>query len=212
MTDATSSMGRSTARRVWSRLPPGAQLVLKDGLGPTDLQSLLLDLVRTRAHHSTPQCTVGKELSGTGLICHEPKVRMYWATWASSAEYRRAGSSSSLRSRRCSCPGLSRRGPHGDVEACRPKLAITGSWCLRSLALDASATPSGRSPIVQLVIRTSSEGRPTRPACRPVLRAIDRFRRDRHPERCLRGCQPRVDQESRLCRPMMDRRSQLNAP
>jgi hypothetical protein len=54
MTDATSSMGRSAARRVWSRLPPGAQLVLEDGLSPTDLQSLLLDLVRTRAHHSTP--------------------------------------------------------------------------------------------------------------------------------------------------------------
>ena len=54
MTHETSSMGRSAARRVWSRLPPGAQSVLEDGLSPTDLQSLLLDLARTRAHRTTP--------------------------------------------------------------------------------------------------------------------------------------------------------------
>ena len=54
MTDETSSMGRSAVRRVWSRLPPGAQSVLEDGLSPTDLQSLLLDLARTRAHRTTP--------------------------------------------------------------------------------------------------------------------------------------------------------------
>jgi hypothetical protein len=54
MTDETSSTGRSAVRRVWSRLPPGAQSVLEDGLSPTDLQSLLLDLARTRAHRTTP--------------------------------------------------------------------------------------------------------------------------------------------------------------
>ena len=42
-------MGRSAVRRVWSRLPPGAQSVLEHGPSPTDLQSLLLDLMRTRA-------------------------------------------------------------------------------------------------------------------------------------------------------------------
>jgi hypothetical protein len=41
-------------QRAWSRLPPGAQSVLEDGLSPTDLQSLLLDLSRTRAHRTTP--------------------------------------------------------------------------------------------------------------------------------------------------------------
>jgi hypothetical protein len=54
MTEKISSMGRSAVRRVWSRLPPGAQSVLEDGLSSTDLQSLLLDLARTRAHRSTP--------------------------------------------------------------------------------------------------------------------------------------------------------------
>jgi hypothetical protein len=54
MMDEISRMGVSAVRRVWSRLPPGAQSVLEDGLSPTDLQSLLLDLVRTRAHRTTP--------------------------------------------------------------------------------------------------------------------------------------------------------------
>ena len=54
MMDKTSNSGRSAVRRVWSRLPPGAQSVLEDELSPTDLQSLLLDLVRTRAHRATP--------------------------------------------------------------------------------------------------------------------------------------------------------------
>ena len=54
MMDETSSMGGSAVRRVWCRLPPGAQSVLEDGLSPTDLQSLLLDLVRTRARRTTP--------------------------------------------------------------------------------------------------------------------------------------------------------------
>jgi hypothetical protein len=52
--DETSRSGASAVRRVWSRLPPGAQSVLENGLSPTDLQSLLLDLARTRAHRSTP--------------------------------------------------------------------------------------------------------------------------------------------------------------
>jgi hypothetical protein len=54
MMDQTPRSSRSAVRRVWSRLPPGAQSVLEDGLSPTDLQSLLLDLVRSRAHRSTP--------------------------------------------------------------------------------------------------------------------------------------------------------------
>ncbi len=40
---------RSAADRVWARLPPGARTVLEDELSPTDLQSLQLDLARTRA-------------------------------------------------------------------------------------------------------------------------------------------------------------------
>ena len=54
MTNETPSSGRTAVRRVWSLLPPGAQTVLEDELSPTDLQSLLLDLVRTRAHRTTP--------------------------------------------------------------------------------------------------------------------------------------------------------------
>jgi hypothetical protein len=54
MMDETSRTGGSAVRRVWSRLPPGAQSVLENGLSPTDLQSLLLDLARTRAHRTTP--------------------------------------------------------------------------------------------------------------------------------------------------------------
>src|SRR5215207_11741126 len=54
MTDEISGSGRSAAQRAWSRLPPGAQSVLETGLSPTDLQSLQLDLSRTRAHRTTP--------------------------------------------------------------------------------------------------------------------------------------------------------------
>src|SRR4029453_5566723 len=36
--------------RVWARLPIGARAVLEDELAPTDLQTLLLSLARTRAH------------------------------------------------------------------------------------------------------------------------------------------------------------------
>jgi hypothetical protein len=39
------------ADRVWARLPIGARAVLEDELAPTDLQTLLLSLARTRAHH-----------------------------------------------------------------------------------------------------------------------------------------------------------------
>jgi hypothetical protein len=35
--------------RVWSRLPEGSRAVLESELSPTDLQSLLLSLARTRA-------------------------------------------------------------------------------------------------------------------------------------------------------------------
>lgn len=41
---------RTAADRVWSRLPPGARAVLENELSPTDLQTLELDLARTRAH------------------------------------------------------------------------------------------------------------------------------------------------------------------
>ena len=37
------------AGRVWASLPRGAQSVLAEGLSPTDLQTLLLDLARTRS-------------------------------------------------------------------------------------------------------------------------------------------------------------------
>jgi hypothetical protein len=40
--------------RVWSRLPDGAREVLETELSPTDLQSLLLSLVRTRARRIGP--------------------------------------------------------------------------------------------------------------------------------------------------------------
>lgn len=45
---------RRPADRVWSRLPAGAREVLADDLSPTDLQSLLLDLARIRAHRVGP--------------------------------------------------------------------------------------------------------------------------------------------------------------
>ena len=37
--------------RIWARLPIAARAVLEDELAPTDLQTLLLSLARTRAHH-----------------------------------------------------------------------------------------------------------------------------------------------------------------
>lgn len=40
--------------RVWSRLPEGARTVLETELSPTDLQSLLLSLARTRARRIRP--------------------------------------------------------------------------------------------------------------------------------------------------------------
>jgi hypothetical protein len=40
--------------RVWSRLPEGARAVLESELSPTDLQSLLLSLARTRARRIGP--------------------------------------------------------------------------------------------------------------------------------------------------------------
>jgi hypothetical protein len=45
----TSGDSRRSADRVWAELPPGAQSVLEEGLSPTDLQTLLLDLTRTRS-------------------------------------------------------------------------------------------------------------------------------------------------------------------
>jgi hypothetical protein len=40
---------RRVADRVWAALPPGARRVLEEGLSPTDLQTLLMDLARTRS-------------------------------------------------------------------------------------------------------------------------------------------------------------------
>ena len=51
---STPDTARSAADRVWAALPPGARSVLSDGLSPTDLQTLLLDLVRTRAARVDP--------------------------------------------------------------------------------------------------------------------------------------------------------------
>jgi hypothetical protein len=45
---------RPAARRVWAALPAGAQAVLEEGLSPTDLQTLLLDLARTRSSRIDP--------------------------------------------------------------------------------------------------------------------------------------------------------------
>lgn len=39
----------AAATRIWARLPPGAREVLETELSPTDLQTLLMDLARTRA-------------------------------------------------------------------------------------------------------------------------------------------------------------------
>jgi hypothetical protein len=43
--------GTPAVDRVWARLPIGARTVLEDELAPTDLQTLLLSLARTRAHN-----------------------------------------------------------------------------------------------------------------------------------------------------------------
>ncbi len=45
---------RSAADRVWAALPDQARSVLTDELSPTDLQTLLLDLVRARASRVDP--------------------------------------------------------------------------------------------------------------------------------------------------------------
>jgi hypothetical protein len=45
---------RSAADRVWAALPSGARSVLEEGLSPTDLQTLLLDLARTRSARIDP--------------------------------------------------------------------------------------------------------------------------------------------------------------
>jgi hypothetical protein len=47
-------MARSAAERVWAALPDGARSVLTDELSPTDLQTLLLDLVRARVGRVDP--------------------------------------------------------------------------------------------------------------------------------------------------------------
>ena len=46
--------GRSPEDRVWNALPAGAEPVLRAGVSPTDLQTLLLDVVRSRAAVVTP--------------------------------------------------------------------------------------------------------------------------------------------------------------
>jgi len=51
---STPDTGRSAADRVWAALPDGARQVLAEGLSPTDLQTLLLDLVRSRAARVDP--------------------------------------------------------------------------------------------------------------------------------------------------------------
>jgi hypothetical protein len=51
------SSGDSSRRandRVWASLPPAAQAVLEEELSPTDLQTLLLDLARTRSTRVDP--------------------------------------------------------------------------------------------------------------------------------------------------------------
>ncbi len=48
----------AAVERVWSRLPDRARTVLETELSPTDLQTLLLDLARTRARRTTPSQTL----------------------------------------------------------------------------------------------------------------------------------------------------------
>ena len=45
---------RTAADRVWAALPAGTRSMLTEGLSPTDLQSLLLDLARARAARVDP--------------------------------------------------------------------------------------------------------------------------------------------------------------
>jgi hypothetical protein len=52
--DLSVGAGRAAVLRVWSQLPEGAQAVLEDELSPTDLQTLLLDLAKTRADRLEP--------------------------------------------------------------------------------------------------------------------------------------------------------------
>jgi hypothetical protein len=47
-------MSSAAIERVWSRLPEGCRQALEDVLSPTDLQSLLLGLARTRARRIGP--------------------------------------------------------------------------------------------------------------------------------------------------------------
>jgi hypothetical protein len=47
-------MSSAAIERVWARLPKGARKVLETELSPTDLQSLLLSLARSRAHRIRP--------------------------------------------------------------------------------------------------------------------------------------------------------------
>jgi hypothetical protein len=56
--------GTPAVERVWARLPIGARAVLEDELAPTDLQTLLLSLARTRAAHGE---TAGVELGDGGF-------------------------------------------------------------------------------------------------------------------------------------------------
>ena len=54
MTGSREAPQTSPAERVWSRLPAATRSVLEDELSATDLQTLLLDLSRTRARRVTP--------------------------------------------------------------------------------------------------------------------------------------------------------------
>jgi hypothetical protein len=50
----TPETARSAADRVWAALPDGARSVLAEELSPTDLQTLMLDLVRNRTARVDP--------------------------------------------------------------------------------------------------------------------------------------------------------------
>lgn len=54
MGDAGEGSAGSATERVWAALPAGARSALEDKLSPTDLQTLLLDLGRTRASRIGP--------------------------------------------------------------------------------------------------------------------------------------------------------------
>ena len=49
-----SQQSSAVIERVWSQLPDGSREVLEAGLSPTDLQSLLLSIARTRARRVGP--------------------------------------------------------------------------------------------------------------------------------------------------------------